>query len=126
VQAAPVARGWRAYLTDDEDEFAEALVYCPELAEREFGNSLGLDAGRRCPPPGEVQHTEDAEDGADDRALERIEVLTSVDDGAEESEEEDVTRMSATGRASAAVPVDSARRVVAGARQGEPGGSFSS
>jgi hypothetical protein len=30
-------RGWKAYLTTDEDEPAEALVYCPDCAEREFG-----------------------------------------------------------------------------------------
>jgi DNA-directed RNA polymerase subunit RPC12/RpoP len=30
-------RGWRAYLTTDEDEPAEAVVYCPECATREFG-----------------------------------------------------------------------------------------
>jgi DNA-directed RNA polymerase subunit RPC12/RpoP len=29
-------RGWKAYLTVDEDEPAEAVVYCPECAEREF------------------------------------------------------------------------------------------
>jgi hypothetical protein len=38
------ARGWRAYLTVDEDEPAEAIVYCPECDEREFGVNL-LDAG---------------------------------------------------------------------------------
>ena len=36
-QPASVARGWKAYLTADEDEPAEALVHCPECAEREFG-----------------------------------------------------------------------------------------
>jgi hypothetical protein len=30
-------RRWRAYLTDDEDEPAEAIVYCPDCATREFG-----------------------------------------------------------------------------------------
>lgn len=30
-------RGWRAYLTDDRFEPAEAVVYCPACAEREFG-----------------------------------------------------------------------------------------
>ena len=30
-------RGWNAYLTTGEDEPAEAVVYCPECAEREFG-----------------------------------------------------------------------------------------
>jgi hypothetical protein len=30
-------RGWRAYLTADEDEPAEAVVHCPGCAEREFG-----------------------------------------------------------------------------------------
>jgi hypothetical protein len=30
-------RGWKAYLTVDEDEPAEAIVYCPECDEREFG-----------------------------------------------------------------------------------------
>jgi DNA-directed RNA polymerase subunit RPC12/RpoP len=30
-------RGWRAYLTTDEDEQAEAIVYCPDCATREFG-----------------------------------------------------------------------------------------
>ena len=29
--------GWKAYLTTDEDEPAEAVVYCAEGAEREFG-----------------------------------------------------------------------------------------
>jgi hypothetical protein len=33
----PDERGWRAYLTTDEDEPAEAVVYCPECATREFG-----------------------------------------------------------------------------------------
>jgi hypothetical protein len=27
-------RGWHAYLTTDEDEPAEAVVYCPECARR--------------------------------------------------------------------------------------------
>ncbi len=40
VQAAG-AHGWKAYLTVDP---AEAVVYCPECAEREFGVNL-LDAG---------------------------------------------------------------------------------
>jgi DNA-directed RNA polymerase subunit RPC12/RpoP len=31
-------RGWKAYLTADEEEPAEAVVYCPECAEREFGD----------------------------------------------------------------------------------------
>jgi hypothetical protein len=31
-------RGWRAYVTDDEDEPAEALVYCPDCAKREFAS----------------------------------------------------------------------------------------
>jgi hypothetical protein len=35
---------WKAYLTVDEDEPAEAIVYCPECAEREFGVNL-LDEG---------------------------------------------------------------------------------
>jgi DNA-directed RNA polymerase subunit RPC12/RpoP len=30
-------RGWSAYLTTDEDEPAEAVVYCPDCAAREFG-----------------------------------------------------------------------------------------
>jgi hypothetical protein len=29
-------RGWRAYLTAEEEEPAETLTYCPECAEREF------------------------------------------------------------------------------------------
>jgi DNA-directed RNA polymerase subunit RPC12/RpoP len=29
-------RGWKAYLTVDEDESAEAVVYCPDCAVREF------------------------------------------------------------------------------------------
>jgi hypothetical protein len=45
VQTDPVARGWRAYLTVDEDEPAEAIVYCPECAEREFGVNLLDDGG---------------------------------------------------------------------------------
>jgi hypothetical protein len=31
-------RGWRAYLTTDEYEPAEAIVLCPDCAEREFGD----------------------------------------------------------------------------------------
>jgi hypothetical protein len=30
-------RGWRSYLTVDEDDPVEAIVYCPDCAEREFG-----------------------------------------------------------------------------------------
>ena len=44
VQTVSVARGWRAYITADEEEPAEAIVYCPECAEREFGVNL-LDEG---------------------------------------------------------------------------------
>lgn len=33
-------RGWQAYLTDDEDEPAEVVVYCPECDKREFGGFL--------------------------------------------------------------------------------------
>jgi hypothetical protein len=43
-RAACRHRVWKAYLTTDEDEPAEAVVYCPECAEREFGVNL-LDAG---------------------------------------------------------------------------------
>jgi Zn finger protein HypA/HybF involved in hydrogenase expression len=39
-QPSSVARGWKAYLTADEEEPAEALVYCPECAEREFDVNL--------------------------------------------------------------------------------------
>jgi hypothetical protein len=38
-------RGWRAYLTDDEDGSAEAVVYCPECAAHEFESEPG-QAGR--------------------------------------------------------------------------------
>jgi len=31
-------RGWKAYLTVDETEPAEAVVYCPECADRGFGD----------------------------------------------------------------------------------------
>ena len=34
-------RGWTAHLTDDEHEPAEAVIYCPECDEREFGTSSG-------------------------------------------------------------------------------------
>jgi hypothetical protein len=30
--------GWRAYLTVDDDEPAEAMVYCADCAEEEFGD----------------------------------------------------------------------------------------
>jgi hypothetical protein len=33
VTSRPDARGWRSYLTDD----GEAVMFCPECAEREFG-----------------------------------------------------------------------------------------
>ena len=42
VQAAAAQRGSRAYLTTDEDEPAEAVVYCPECAEREFQSGSDL------------------------------------------------------------------------------------
>jgi hypothetical protein len=29
-------RGWRAYLTTDEDEPLDIVVYCPDCAAREF------------------------------------------------------------------------------------------
>ena len=31
-------RGWRSYLTTDEEEPAEGLVYCPDCARREFSD----------------------------------------------------------------------------------------
>jgi hypothetical protein len=34
-------RGWRSYLTTDEEEPAEALIFCPDCAEREFGPDEG-------------------------------------------------------------------------------------
>jgi DNA-directed RNA polymerase subunit RPC12/RpoP len=34
-------RGWQAHLTVDEDEPAEAVVYCPECGTREFGRRGG-------------------------------------------------------------------------------------
>jgi len=30
-------RGWRSLLTTDEEEPVEALIYCPDCAEDEFG-----------------------------------------------------------------------------------------
>jgi hypothetical protein len=38
-------RGWKVYLTTDEDEPAEAIVYRPECAAREF-QSEGRRIGR--------------------------------------------------------------------------------
>lgn len=35
--AAEFERGWRGYLTDDENEPAEVAILCPECAEPEFG-----------------------------------------------------------------------------------------
>jgi ribosomal protein L44E len=35
-QQADGKRGWRAYLTTDEEEPAEAVVYCPDCAAHEF------------------------------------------------------------------------------------------
>jgi hypothetical protein len=32
------AKGWKAYLTDDEEEPAEAAIYCPDCAELEFSS----------------------------------------------------------------------------------------
>jgi hypothetical protein len=37
-------RGWKAYLTVDEDEPAEAIVYCPDCAAREFGARVSSEA----------------------------------------------------------------------------------
>ena len=34
------ARGWKAYLTTDEDEPAEVVSYCASCAEREFGRPM--------------------------------------------------------------------------------------
>jgi len=34
-------QGWKAYLTVDEDEPAEAIVYCPECAARELESNRG-------------------------------------------------------------------------------------
>jgi hypothetical protein len=31
-------RGWRSYVTVDEDEPVEAIILCPDCAEREFGH----------------------------------------------------------------------------------------
>lgn len=36
ADSSPEASGWRAYLTIDD----EAVVFCPECAEREFGVPL--------------------------------------------------------------------------------------
>jgi hypothetical protein len=36
-QIVVFARGWRAYLTDDTFGPEEAVVYCPDCAERELG-----------------------------------------------------------------------------------------
>jgi len=38
VATAWFERGWRAYLTDDEDGPAYAVILCPECSEREFGD----------------------------------------------------------------------------------------
>jgi hypothetical protein len=35
-------RGWKASLTTDEDEPAEAVVYCPECAARGFGDTSAV------------------------------------------------------------------------------------
>jgi hypothetical protein len=39
-------RGWSAYLTTDEDEPAEAVIYCADCAAREFG--VPPASSRRC------------------------------------------------------------------------------
>jgi hypothetical protein len=39
VQAPELGRGWKAYLTVDEDEPVEAVVYCAECSDREFGET---------------------------------------------------------------------------------------
>lgn len=35
-KATDTATGWRAYLTDDEQEPTYIAVYCPDCARREF------------------------------------------------------------------------------------------
>lgn len=35
-ESDPDAAGWRAYLDDDD----QAVTFCPECAEREFGHDL--------------------------------------------------------------------------------------
>jgi hypothetical protein len=40
----PGDRRWKAYLTAEEDEPAEAVVYCPDCDKREFGGGSGAGA----------------------------------------------------------------------------------
>jgi hypothetical protein len=47
VQTASGARGWCAYLTTDEDEPAEAIVYCPQCDERELKGLQGNGGSMR-------------------------------------------------------------------------------
>jgi hypothetical protein len=37
-------RGWRSYLTIDEDDPVEAMACCPDCADREFGQQRGRAA----------------------------------------------------------------------------------
>jgi hypothetical protein len=46
-EQAPDEGGWRALLTTDEDEPAEAVVYCTSCAAREFGPDDEGDAETR-------------------------------------------------------------------------------
>jgi hypothetical protein len=45
-------RGWRSYLTVEEDEPAEAVVCCPECAYGEFGS--GRRTAAQCSSSAEV------------------------------------------------------------------------
>ena len=36
-----LARDWRAYLTADDEDGEEVVVFCPSCAAREFGNRSG-------------------------------------------------------------------------------------
>jgi hypothetical protein len=38
-------RGWRSFLTVDEEDPVEAIILCPSCAEREFGSARRTDAG---------------------------------------------------------------------------------
>jgi hypothetical protein len=49
----PDERGWKAYLTVDEDEPAEAVVYCPDCAQREFGEREKPSPSRPLDRPGQ-------------------------------------------------------------------------
>jgi hypothetical protein len=44
AKADDLARGWRAYLGEEDDGSLMVATFCPECAEREFGGETAIEA----------------------------------------------------------------------------------